>query len=158
MIKDGIIAVTSPGDGGLTAMVDPRFGRCASFTFVEVSNGNIKNVRTVSNAARMAGGGAGIQSAQAMGDNGANVVLTGNVGPNAFYALQNIGIKMYTGFAGMTVQDAVDKYLSGAVDETDSATVGSHFGMGGGGGRGMGGGGGRGMGGGGGGGRGRSQY
>ena len=148
VISDGIIAVTSQGNGGLNAMVDPRFGRCASFTFVTIANGKINSVNVVNNAARMAGGGAGIQSAQAVGDNGTNVILTGNVGPDAYQGLNSLSLEIYTGLSGMTVEAAVNKYLSGSLQSVGDATVGSHFGMGSG--RGMGGGSGRGMGGGGG--------
>ncbi|MBD3229557.1 MAG: dinitrogenase iron-molybdenum cofactor biosynthesis protein [Candidatus Lokiarchaeota archaeon] len=151
-----MIAVSSQGNGGLDAPIDPRFGRCASFTFVTIQNGNIAGINVVSNASRMAAGGAGIQSAQTVGNNGANVILTGNVGPNAFNALNSLNIEIYTGLAGMTVKEAVSQYLSGSLQPVSDATVGSHFGMGGGRGRGGGrGGGGRGGGGGGG---GRSQF
>jgi predicted Fe-Mo cluster-binding NifX family protein len=60
---------------------------------------------------------------------GAKVVLTGNVGPNAFNVLSATGIKIVTGVSG-NVRDAVEKYKSGQLQETTTPTVGGHFGMG----------------------------
>jgi predicted Fe-Mo cluster-binding NifX family protein len=146
MSRNEIIAVSSQSLDGLNAPVDPRFGRCRAFTVVKVENGQIRDVQVFENGGMMAGGGAGIQAGQLVGNSGASVVLTGNVGPNASQALQGLGIAVYVGASG-TVQSAINAYLNGQLQQAGSATVPSHFGMGGGGGRG----GGRGMGGGGGG-------
>jgi predicted Fe-Mo cluster-binding NifX family protein len=138
-----IVAVTSQSLDGLNAQVDPRFGRCRAFTLVELRNGQITSVQTLENGAMMAGGGAGIQAAQTIGNSGAQVVITGNVGPNAISALQSLGLTTYIGASG-NVQTAIDAYLNGRLQSVSGANVPSHFGMGRGGGRGMGGGGGRG--------------
>ncbi|MHA1785558.1 MAG: NifB/NifX family molybdenum-iron cluster-binding protein [Candidatus Helarchaeota archaeon] len=153
MSEKKIIAISTSSSEGLDAQVDGRFGRCPYFTFVEVENNNLRLLEVIPNAAMNAMGGAGMQAAQLVGNKNANVVITGNLGPNAYTALSTLGMKMITGALGITVREAVEKYLRGDLKETDNATVQSHFGMGGGGrgmggsGRGMGGGG-RGMGGG----------
>ncbi|MFX1295444.1 MAG: NifB/NifX family molybdenum-iron cluster-binding protein [Promethearchaeota archaeon] len=139
------IAVSSQSLDGLTASVDPRFGRCRAFTIVKVENAKIVNVQVLENAGMMASGGAGIQAAQLVGNTGARIVLTGNVGPNASQALQGLGIAVYIGASG-TVENAINAYLNGILQQVTSATVPSHFGMGRGSGGGMGRGGGRGMG------------
>jgi predicted Fe-Mo cluster-binding NifX family protein len=89
----------------------------------------------VPNPALGAIGGAGIQAAQIIASKGAKVVITGNVGPNAFQALSAAGIKIITGAYG-TVREVVEKYRRGELKETNPPTVGGHFGMGMGGGRG----------------------
>lgn len=92
------------------------------------------------------GGGAGIQSAQLMADKGVSTVLTGNCGPNAFQTFGAANIQVITGVSGQ-VRQAVEQYKSGALSNTTTPNVQSHFGMGTGRGMGMGGGGmGRGMG------------
>ena len=156
MSENVIVAVSSQSLEGLNASVDMRFGRCRAFTIVKIQNGRIVEVTALENPAMMAGGGAGIQAAQQIGNAGAQVVLTGNMGPNASSALQSLGITVYLGASG-TVESAINAYLNGQLQQTSSANVPSHFGMGRGGG---GGGGGRGMGrgGGGGGGMGRRQF
>ena len=139
------IAVSSSGDK-LDAQVDPRFGRCQYFILVDPDT---MDFEAISNESAMASGGAGIQAAQNVANKGANMVITGNVGPNAFKTLNAAGIKIVTGAAG-TIQDVIEKYKNGELKETENANVNSHFGMGGGRGMGGGGSGGRGMGGGGG--------
>jgi len=110
----------------LGATVDPRFGRCQYFIFVE---SDTMEFESIANPAFTAGGGAGIQAAQLVVNKGAAIVLTGNVGPNAFQALQAAGIKIVTGISG-TVKEAVEKFKKGEVQFTGTPTVGSHFGMG----------------------------
>jgi predicted Fe-Mo cluster-binding NifX family protein len=91
----------------------------------------------IPNMASGATGGAGIQAAQTIASKGAKVLITGNVGPNAFQALSVAGIKIVTGAFG-TVREVVEKYKRGELSETSAPTVGGHFGMGRGRGRGQG--------------------
>jgi len=59
------------------------------------------------------------------------VVLTGNVGPNAYSTLQAAGIKIITAVSG-TVREVVEAYKSGKLaPPTSGPTVESHFGTGG---------------------------
>ena len=134
------IAVTSQG-AGLDSPVDPRFGRCAYFVFVETDDMSFESME---NSNVSLGGGAGIQSAQLMADKGVKAVVTGNVGPNAYNTLEAAGIRIMTGASG-TVREAVEAFKSGGLPTAGGANVPSHSGMGGGG-MGMGLGMGRGMG------------
>ena len=115
------IAITSTGNN-LDALVDPVFGRCAYFIIVEVENNEIKSFESIANEARNAIGGAGIQAAQLVANKGAEVVITGNIGPNAFNALASAGIKVVTGLAGISVKDAIQRYLQGELKETTAPT------------------------------------
>jgi len=136
-----IIGIPSYGNGGLNSTLDPRFGRCSAFTFVTVEDGEIKEVKTVPNGAAGAMGGAGVQAAQAIGNNGATVVIIGALGPNASAALNSLQVDVYQA-AGqqVTVKQAVEMYIKGELTKIAGANVGSHYGMGGGIGGGMGGG------------------
>jgi len=143
MNRNEIIAVTSQSLDGLNALVDSRFGRCRAFTIVKLQEGKIVEMQAMENPAMMAGGGAGIQAAQLIGNSGATVVLTGNLGPNASSALQGLNITTYIGISG-TVESAINAYLKGQLQQIIEPNVPSHFGMGRGGGMGHGGGMGRG--------------
>jgi len=118
----------------LDAQVDPRFGRCPYFVVVDSETMLFEGVP---NPASGAMGGAGIQAAQAIVSRGVKVLITGNVGPNAFQALSAAGITIVTGAFG-TVRDVVEKYKKGELRETSAPTVRGHFGMGAGMGRGRG--------------------
>ncbi len=139
------ICVTATA-GDLNAQVDPRFGRCQYFVIVDSET---MAFEAMANEAIAAPGGAGIQAAQTMVNKGVDVVISGNIGPNAFQVLSTAGVKIATGAYG-TVQEAVEMYKSGKLGETGASTVAAHAGMGAtapGGGFGMGMGGGRGGGG-----------
>jgi len=112
--------------GSLDAQIDPRFGRCPYFVIVDSET---MEFEAVSNIAVGSMSGAGIQAAQTVASKGARVVLTGNIGPNAFQALSAAGIKVVTGAIG-NVEEVVKKYKRGELKETSSPTVRGHFGMG----------------------------
>ncbi len=128
------ICVTAAGQG-LDAAIDPRFGRCQYFTVVDTDT---MEYESIDNASIGASGGAGIQAGQFIAGKGVEVVLTGNVGPNAYDTLEAAGISIITGVAGK-VRDAVEGYKNGRLKpSTSGPSVKAHFGMGRGMGRGMG--------------------
>jgi predicted Fe-Mo cluster-binding NifX family protein len=116
----------SASSGSLDANVDSRFGRCPYFVVVDSET---LEFTVVSNDSTNAAHGAGIQAAQTVANMGVKVVITGNVGPNAFNVLSATGIKIVTGASG-SVRDAVEKYKRGQLKEACNPTVGGHFGMG----------------------------
>ncbi|MFH1415390.1 MAG: NifB/NifX family molybdenum-iron cluster-binding protein [Elusimicrobiota bacterium] len=100
------IAVTATG-GSLNAQVAQNFGRCEYFIIIDSETMKFEPVQ---NPGLSAMGGAGPQAAKTISDKGANVLITGVVGPNAQNALVQYNIKTVTGISG-TVKDAVDNYL-----------------------------------------------
>lgn len=118
------ICVTSQG-ANLDSAVDPRFGRCKYFIFVDSESLDFEAIK---NSNVDAVGGAGIQSGQLVGEKEARVVLTGNVGPNAFETLRAAGIEVITGVSG-TVKETVRKYAKGELKSTDKPSVNSKFGL-----------------------------
>ena len=121
------IAISSSGKD-LDSQIDPRFGRCQYFVFVDPET---MEFETFQNEGLMAMGGAGVQAAQLIAQKGANTLITGNLGPNAASALSASGIKVYL-VPGGTVKDVIEGYKTGSLREASGATVPPHFGMGGG--------------------------
>ena len=119
------ICVTATADS-LEAQIDPRFGRCAYLIIVDSET---MQFEALPNMAVGATGGAGIQAAQTVANKGVKVVITGNVGPNAFGALAAAGIDIVTAPSG-TVREVVEKFNKGELHSTGAPTVGGHFGMG----------------------------
>jgi len=102
------ICVSSMG-GSLDAKVSERFGRAPYFVIVE--SGDMSFVPVV-NAAESMQGGAGPEAVRQAAEKGAQVVLTGELGPNAKTALEAAGIKGVMGLKGdKTVRQAVEEYL-----------------------------------------------
>ena len=117
------VCVTSTGASANDA-VDPRFGRCAYFM---ISNGPGTKLKAVANTARALGNGAGIQAAQALANIDITIVLTGDLGPNAFRVLKATGIRAFRTHGG-TVQQAATDYFEGRLTEIEGPTGPGHHG------------------------------
>ena len=118
------IAVTSTGKT-LDSEVDQRFGRTTYFIAVDTET---MDFSVIENENVAAVGGAGISSAKAVIDACAEVVLTGNCGPNAERTLNAAGVKLYTGVTG-TVAEAIELFKSGELSVAAGPNVQEHFGM-----------------------------
>ncbi len=128
------VCFTSTGPS-LDSEMDPRFGRCQYFLFVDPQS---LAVEASENPNIGASGGAGIQSAQFVANKGVEAIITGQVGPNAFTTLQAAGIKILVGASGK-VRDVLEKYKKGQLTSyAQGPTARAHAGMGMGGGMGMG--------------------
>lgn len=122
--------VISASGATLSSPVDPRFGRCAYFLFVDTETDPVK-VQAQQNTSAASGSGAGIQAAQYIVQEGAQAVITGNVGPNAYQVLQAANVPLYQ-VQGMTAQAAVNAFKSGELGSMQGASKAAHAGMGGG--------------------------
>lgn len=111
------VAVTSEGPT-LTDKVDPRFGRAGGFTIVTLATMDVEYVDNGSSQAMAQG--AGIQAAENVANAGAQVLLTGYVGPKAHTALTAAGIQIGQDVDGLTVQEAVEKFKAGQVTMADA--------------------------------------
>ncbi len=99
--------------------VDPRFGRCRYFIIYDAEK---ESYEAIPNTNKDRVGGVGVQSGQLMAEKKVQVVLTGNVGPNAYKTLEAGNIKVVTGVEG-TVEEALNRYREGKVDPTQGPTV-----------------------------------
>ena len=117
------ICLTARGDN-LDAQLDPRFGRCEYFIFVDPDTFEFEAVR---NPNTDGAGGVGIKSSQLVANKDVQAVITGNVGPNAFHALNAAGIEVVTGLSG-TIKEAIEKYKKGEIRPAQTPNVGTKFG------------------------------
>ena len=117
------IVVTAMGKD-VSSNIDPRFGRAKNFIFIDMETNestvydNIQNLNSAQ--------GAGIQSAEMIARLGAEALITGNVGPKAFRALNAAGIKIYLS-AGGTVADVISQYKTNQLKEISAANVEGHW-------------------------------
>lgn len=129
------IAVSS-NQGGLEDQVSSVFGRCQTFTLVEAEGNQIKDSEIVQNQYANERSGAGIQAAGFIANQGVEAIIASNFGPNVTSVFNEADIKMAPA-SGMSVRDAVQKYLKGDIKIVTQATASAKAG-GGGMGRGMG--------------------
>ena len=113
------IAVTSVGTN-LDSEVDPRFGRAAYIIIVDSDTFAFEAVDNQENVNAMKG--AGIQAAKTVSEKGAEVLLTGFCGPNAFKAMNAAKIGVANNASG-SVREAVQAYLDGKLPLSDEANV-----------------------------------
>lgn len=113
------IAVTASGTG-LESSVDPKFGRASFIILVDSENFGYEVLDNKENANALKG--AGIQAARSISEAGAQVLLTGHCGPNAFKALNAAKIGVANNASG-TIREAVENYLKGALPLSTAAEV-----------------------------------
>ncbi len=121
------IAVSAEG-GGLDSRISSVFGRCQCFVTVEVEDGEILDNGSLENSGASQSSGAGTAAAQVVGDDGADVLVSGSIGPKAFSALRQWDIEVYEGEPG-TVRENIEKFISGELDKVESPTGPAHMGM-----------------------------
>ncbi|NOR15767.1 MAG: hypothetical protein GQ544_08690 [Candidatus Aminicenantes bacterium] len=92
------------------AEVDPRFGRAAYFLLLDPIKMQLEAVK---NPYQDISQGAGIQAAQLLVGKGVQILLTGQVGPNADQTLRSAGIQTISVVSG-TVRDAFQNFTQEA--------------------------------------------
>ena len=117
------IAVTSKGTD-LDSQVDPRFGRAAYILIVDSEDFDFEVLDNKENANAFKG--AGIQAASMISNTGAEVLLTGFCGPNAFKTLEAAKIGVANDAKG-SVRDAVNAYLEGKLPLSDRPNAEAHW-------------------------------
>lgn len=105
-----VLVISSQGQE-LTSPIESRFGRCPWLIKFDTET---KTEDAFDNPGLRQSGGAGVAAAQFVIDQKADVVISGDFGPNAARAFQASDIKMYL-FNGdvNSVQDVVDNFLEG---------------------------------------------
>jgi predicted Fe-Mo cluster-binding NifX family protein len=117
------IAVTATG-ADLDAPISPVFGRCPFYVLVDTET---KHFEAVENPEMRSLRGAGFEAPAFIVGRGAQAVVTGNVGPNAFSVLQACGVPVYL-FEGRTVREAIEAYKAGRLQPIEKANVPTHRG------------------------------
>ncbi len=120
------ICITCLGDN-LKSPIDPRFGR-AQFLLLLDENGKLKD--TIKNPGLGARGGAGIAAAQELANRKVDILITGNIGPNAFRVLNISNIKIFLAAPRTSVKDAFQMWKDNKLDKVKKPSVSGHFGMG----------------------------
>ena len=112
------VALSATGNN-LDAALDPRFGRAACFLIVDL---HLDAVEAVDNSSQVnAAHGAGLQAVQLIVNHDVDLVITGNVSPKAYQALNQAGIKIITGATG-SCRECLHNYKSNVYSLTAGPT------------------------------------
>ena len=116
------VAIPTKGTD-LNAPVDTIFGRCQYFIIVDLDTMKFDVIENP-NIGIMTK--AGIKSGKMIADRGTQVVLTDNIGPNAFSTLSTAGIQVIVGVSGM-IKEAIQQLISRPFPSASSETVPEYF-------------------------------
>ena len=111
------LAISSEGPT-LQDMVDPRFGRAGGFVIFDTETEQSSYLDNGVSQAQAQG--AGISAAELVAGSGAQVVLTGFVGPKAFDSLSAAGIQVGQDLNGLSVAQAIERFKAGEVKLADA--------------------------------------
>lgn len=115
------VVITAGGEN-LDSGVDRSFGRAKWFILTDLGGYHVEALENSQNV--NAAQGAGIQAAQHIANKSVDVLLTGNVGPNAFRALEAASIQVFQfGKDIQTVRDALTAWKEGRLPPLQAPTA-----------------------------------
>lgn len=94
-------------------LLDKRFGRCEYFQIHDIESGEVK---VLENKGQNSSGGAGIAASNQLIDENIDVIITGNLGPNAFELIEKSGIKSYK-CENIAISYVLEKYKKSELEE-----------------------------------------
>jgi len=110
------IAISSTGKD-INSNVDSVFGRCPFFIIAEVEDKKIVKTEAIKNTSAEKLSGAGISAAQTVVEKGANVIITGNVGPRALSVLKQFNVEVYSGSG--SIKEALQNFINDKLKKID---------------------------------------
>jgi len=110
--------IITASSGNIDQAFNPRFGRADYFILVDSET---RDWEAFLNHASLARGGAGPQAVQFITEKGAEILISGRYGPNAFSALAAAGIKAYIATAG-SVEQVLQQFLDGQLEQATGAS------------------------------------
>ena len=103
------IAISTDGNS-----VSAHFGRCPSFTIVEIDNGKLINRQTIVNPGHHPG-----FLPQFLHEKGVNYIIAGGMGPRAEGLFAQAGIQIIVGVSG-NIDEVIDKIIKGRLEGGES--------------------------------------
>lgn len=110
-MKSITVAVPSTNPGGLDSPLGAHFGHCDLYTLVDVTDGQIQNVRILPNVPHQQGGC--MAPVNHLSGNGVRVLIAGGMGMRPLMGFNQVGIDVMFGGGFQTVGEAVAAYLRG---------------------------------------------
>jgi len=108
------IAVPSELPGGLDAERAGHFGRCACFTLVDLTAGEVGEVEVLQNAPHTEGGC--MTPVLVLAENNVDAIVVQGIGGRPLMGFNQVGIAVLQG-VGMQVRESVDALLDGGLPQ-----------------------------------------
>jgi predicted Fe-Mo cluster-binding NifX family protein len=108
------IALATDNDMGLEAVLSQHFGRCPYYVVVDVDDKEIREVKALQSPFYGSHGEPGEVPAF-IKSLGAQVIISGGMGPKAIGFFEQFGIQAVTGVSGI-VREVINEYMGGQIE------------------------------------------
>lgn len=120
-MQNGRIAVPSIAEGGLEGQRSGHFGHCDVFTLVDVENGLIKDVSTVSNQEHVQGGC--MVPVNLLASHKVNALIVGGIGMRPLIGFRQAGIEVYYDVERPNIRPVVEDLIMGNLPQISHEQV-----------------------------------
>lgn len=110
-MQNGRIAIPSIEAGGLDGKRSGHFGHCDTFTLVDVKNGVIEKVTTISNQSHVQGGC--MVPVNLLAENQVNALIVGGIGMRPLMGFRQVGIDVYHDDQRPDIRPVVEDLIAG---------------------------------------------
>jgi predicted Fe-Mo cluster-binding NifX family protein len=114
-MKNGRIAVPSNGQGGLEGTRSGHFGHCDVFTFIDVENGEIKDVSILQNQEHVQGGC--MVPVNLLAGHKVNALIVGGIGMRPLMGFKQAGISVYHDEQRAEIRPVLEDLIAGKLPE-----------------------------------------
>ena len=115
------IAIPSDGEGGLDGIRAGHFGHCDVFTFVDLEDGQIKEVSTLANVEHMQGGC--MVPVNLLAEHQVDALIVGGIGMRPLMGFRQVGIAVYHEDQRMEIRPVVEDMIAGKLMMIDDTQV-----------------------------------
>lgn len=109
------IAIPSEGQGGMDGQRAGHFGHCDVFTFIDVEDGEIKEVSILENKEHVQGGC--MVPVQLLADNKVQQLVVGGIGMRPLQGFKQVGIDVYYDGERRDIRPVVEDMIAGKLQE-----------------------------------------
>ena len=120
-MKNGRIAIPSNGAGGLDGTRAGHFGHCDVFTFIDVVDGEIKNVSVLQNEEHVQGGC--MVPVNLLASNQVKALVVGGIGMRPLMGFRQVGIDVYHDSQRIDIRPVVEDLIAGKLPEIQNDQV-----------------------------------
>ena len=110
-MQNGRIAVPSMEKGGLDGQRSGHFGHCDVFTLVDVEDGKIKEITTISNQSHVQGGC--MVPVNLLAEHNVNALIVGGIGMRPLMGFRQVGIDVYHDAVRPEIRPVVEDLIAG---------------------------------------------
>ncbi|MFC1535077.1 NifB/NifX family molybdenum-iron cluster-binding protein [Thermodesulfobacteriota bacterium] len=120
-MEEGRIAIPSMETGGLDGQRSGHFGHCDVFTLVDVKDGEIEKITTISNQSHAQGGC--MVPVNLLAENKVDALIVGGIGMRPLMGFKQVGIDVYHDSTRPEIRPVVEDLIAGKLSKIEDNQV-----------------------------------